>query len=501
MTTKPIQVGLVQGISRDYPHHPPFHPPAKYAEIVKIGLRETMEDNSVYAAVRQSLALLGLDLGRYGSEDWNPMGAYVRPGDKIVLKPNFVMHEFGPWKGSNSLTTHASILRAMIDYAYLAGGPDSAIVIADAPIQGADFDMILREKGIPEIQDYYWSKLKFEIQVVDLRKMRAEIDEESSFIKRLLPLSGDPSGYRIIDLASKSRLRQIDSCRSAYVVGDYDRTVTNAHHQAGKHEYLVSNTILNSDILISLPKLKTHSKVGVTVCLKNLVGIIGSKDCLPHHRLGKPRKGGDEFADQYPAAWLLSNRMYSKLQGRISLPAWKLLRTSAARFLKAGTRPRMAPLNGGNGRFYTSGSWHGNDTIWRIVEDLNRILFFYNPMEDRLGDVKQRRFFALVDGIKGMEGNGPLRGIEKGCGVLLAGEDPLAIDVTAATLMGLRWRRIRMLAGAAENHGNLEYSGFKGNESDIAIRSNVPAWQTLENIQRAHFGFLLPDGWQNYQEE
>ena len=45
--------------------------------------------------------------------------------------------------------------------------------------------------------------------------------------------------------------------------------------------------------------------------------------------------------------------------------------------------------------------------------------------------------FAIVDGIVGMEGNGPNQGTPKASGVLILGSDPVAVDATCCRVMGL----------------------------------------------------------------
>jgi len=45
------------------------------------------------------------------------------------------------------------------------------------------------------------------------------------------------------------------------------------------------------------------------------------------------------------------------------------------------------------------------------------------------------RQFAIVDGIVGMEGNGPIQGVPKSAGVLVAGADPVAVDATCCRIM------------------------------------------------------------------
>ncbi len=56
---------------------------------------------------------------------------------------------------------------------------------------------------------------------------------------------------------------------------------------------------------------------------------------------------------------------------------------------------------------------------------------------------------SIVDGIVGMEGNGPLNGKPVQHGLLAMGRDPLAVDVTCAQLMGFSIDSIPHLIGAA----------------------------------------------------
>ena len=63
------------------------------------------------------------------------------------------------------------------------------------------------------------------------------------------------------------------------------------------------------------------------------------------------------------------------------------------------------------------------------------------------------RQFAMVDGIVGMEGNGPIQGVAKAAGVLVAGPDPVAVDATCCRLMGIdpfRVGYLKLAAGGAE---------------------------------------------------
>lgn len=55
------------------------------------------------------------------------------------------------------------------------------------------------------------------------------------------------------------------------------------------------------------------------------------------------------------------------------------------------------------------------------------------------------RHFAIVDGIVGMEGNGPIQGKAKNAGVLVAGADPIAVDATCCRIMKIDPLKIRYL--------------------------------------------------------
>ena len=107
-------------------------------------------------------------------------------------------------------------------------------------------------------------------------------------------LSSDPRGGVEIDLGSASAF--VDHRGAGrYYGSDYNQRETNRHHSSGRHEYRISGTAAGADVFINLPKMKTHKKVGVTLCLKNLVGINVGRNWLPHHTDGDPREGGDQF--------------------------------------------------------------------------------------------------------------------------------------------------------------------------------------------------------------
>jgi len=93
--------------------------------------------------------------------------------------------------------------------------------------------------------------------------------------------------------------------------------------------------------------------------------------------------------------------------------------------------------------------------------------------------------FVIVDGILGMEGNGPIQGNPKHTGVLLFGDDPVAADSTACRVMGLRPEKIDYLSRASTMLGHIEPSKIQQLGEPIAsVRTSfavVPAFHALRD--------------------
>jgi hypothetical protein len=90
-----------------------------------------------------------------------------------------------------------------------------------------------------------------------------------------------------------------------------------------------------------------------------------------------------------------------------------------------------------NDRYHvvTEGTWYRNDTLWRTILDTNRCLFFADS-DGQVHIQKQRRYFTLLDGILGMEGEGPMEGVPKEAACLVVAYSPVASDYAAASIMG-----------------------------------------------------------------
>jgi uncharacterized protein (DUF362 family)/poly-gamma-glutamate capsule biosynthesis protein CapA/YwtB (metallophosphatase superfamily) len=428
----------------DYPAEPPFSPGDAYPEYpFGVGTR-AKERNSAYEGVRDALRLLGLDAEHHGQRDWNPLGEMVRPGDTVVVKPNLIRDFRETRVGlDDCVITHGAIIRAVLDYVYIALTRVGRIIVADAPQNDADFDAIRRLTGLDEIQEFYRRHAGVEVEVLDLRPQKAR--KINGVIVGHERLPGDPAGYVKVDLGRHSMFTEVEHLCHLLYGSEYDTSEIRRHHTRGVHEYLVSRTILDADCVINLPKLKTHKKTGITICMKNLVGINGNKNWLPHHREGTLAQGGDQFADDG-----VKHRIERRLMigFRYLFPLLGPLQAIVAKPFKAIGQGVFGNTNTATIR---SGNWYGNDTAWRMVLDLNRILM-YAGRDGHLQDTPARRIFCLVDGIVAGEGNGPLDPTPKAAGVVIAGRNPVAVDFACARLMGFDPTRLPTVKRSFDSH-------------------------------------------------
>src|SRR5262245_44020829 len=230
-------------------------------------------------------------------------------GKRVLLKPNLV--EFDP---NGVINTHPALIEAAVDAFKVLGARE--VIVAEGPGHRRDNEYLLSASGLYDVVKEH------RIRYVDL----------------------NTDDVRLTRLKSS-----FTSLRQLYF----------------------PETLYNADLLVSMPKLKTHHWAGVTLSLKNMFGVI------PGSVYGWPK-----------------NSLH-----------W-------------------AGINGS-------------------IVDINSSL----PLPR----------FAIVDGIVGMEGNGPLQGQAKKSGVILFGSDLVAVDATAARLMKIEPRKVKYLEQAGEFLGNFGY--------------------------------------------
>jgi uncharacterized protein (DUF362 family) len=163
-------------------------------------------------------------------------------------------------------------------------------------------------------------------------------------------------------------------------------------------ELYLPKTVLGVDLVVSMPKLKTHHWAGVTLSLKNMFGVV------PGSCYGWPK-----------------NVLH----------------------------------------------WAGID---RAILDINAAV---------------RPDFAIVDGIVGMEGNGPIQGTPKACGVLIFGDDPVAVDATCCRTMGLAPEKVKYLVNAGTMLGHIKVNNIQQvGETIAAVRSPFAVLREFEHLRQ-----------------
>jgi uncharacterized protein (DUF362 family) len=232
---------------------------------------------------------------RRGLDNYPHIQRQVR-GGRVVLKPNMVDYYSG-----HPLSTHPAVIAAAIAVFRQLGARE--VIVGDGPAHNRDTEMVLEQSGIDD----------------------ALKDEH----------------VRFVDL-------NLDAISPVNLVSSY----------TGLSRLFFPHTILNADLVVSLPKLKTHHWAGTTLSLKNLFGVI------PGVKYGWPKN-----------------------------------------FLH----------------------WHG---ISNSIVDIATSI---------------RPGFAIIDGIIGMEGDGPLHGTAVDSGVIIMGDNLSAVDATATRLMGIYPENIEYL--------------------------------------------------------
>ncbi|MCU1338505.1 MAG: hypothetical protein JWO19_4086 [Bryobacterales bacterium] len=94
------------------------------------------------------------------------------------------------------------------------------------------------------------------------------------------------------------------------------------------------------------------------------------------------------------------------------------------------------------------------------------------------------RSFAIVDGIVGMEGNGPIQGTPKPAGVLVMGSDLPAVDATCCRIMGIDPAKVEYLHMAADSLGNVEESRIEQRGEKISeVRTNFALIDSFRGLR------------------
>ncbi len=344
-------------------------------------------DNYRLETIKEALKKGFRDLGMPAEK---PFSKIVKPGDKVFIKPNWVASR---WRASCThkdslycVITHPVVIEAIADFVDEALQGEGEIIIGDNPSIDADFQELMEFTEIKKLE----SKYSVKTTILDLRPLVC--DDLKNYGKRDLMISqpGDPFGTVEVNLGKDSLLYGIDPTRFRGVFDERDETVTS--HTGETQLYTFARSLYDADVYISIPKMKTHQKVGATLNLKGLVGTISNKNQLVHWQVGYPEIHGDEYPTK---------------------EAWE-----------AGQTAKVTHR----------GAWPGNDTIWRMVVDLYKSMLR-----------KRRKYFSVVDGIVAGEGQGPFCPTSKYANTLIMGDDLLNVDLVTARYMGFDPLKIKYL--------------------------------------------------------
>lgn len=162
----------------------------------------------VTAALRELLAPLG------------GMAAFVKPGQKVLLKPNLLAGK----EPDLAVTTHPQIVRAVIALVQEAGGQ---VKVGDSPGIGAPAQ-VARKAGIQQVIE--------------------ETGAEFASFTESVPVRIAGGTFHQLELA---------------------------------------RDVLDAEVIINLPKLKTHQMMGLTCAVKNLFGaVVGMRKVRLHLQAG-----------------------------------------------------------------------------------------------------------------------------------------------------------------------------------------------------------------------
>jgi uncharacterized protein (DUF362 family) len=479
-----------------YNEEPPFHPDQRYPESPFEEISGS--PNFPYQSLRDLLRQLGYDISHFGTSKWNPFGEFIRPGQTVLIKPNFVLSFNRSGNNLFCVITHPSILRAVVDYSYIALKGKGRIIIADDPQMDCSWNELMEKTRLIEIQKFYSQKFSFKVDIVDLRNFEVIDPKKPAYSENRKALAGDPIGNVIVNLAENSEFFGLPS--NNYYGADYDRTETIRHHQGNVHEYCISKTVLSADVFISVPKMKVHKKVGVTLNLKGLVGINSNKNFLIHYRLGSPKNGGDQLPDSIGGndrtiiriqRWLFDKALakQTRLGDQVYRAALGAYRHFIKPFKKISETTSISD----------EGNWHGNDSAWRMTADLAKILF-YADQNGKLTDSIQRKIFCIVDGIVGGENNGPLAPDEKPCGCLIAGENPFSVDLVTTRLMGFDIDKVHQFD--IIKNKKWDFQVRSASEVSVIFNGNIVDRNSFWEKQKSNkfFNFKPHPGWTGHIE-
>lgn len=417
-------------------------------------------------------ALRGAGLGQI--DENAPFKDIVKPGMTVLLKPNWVLHCNMGGHGMDCMITHPVFIEEVLKQVVKAS--PARIILADAPIQRTIFGNIVT----PEWQDRLTEiATPCRLEVIDFRKSIWCGSGRESHVETGSRMESD---YILFDLASKSLLEPISNPTGKFRNTCYDPDSLAITHRPGCHKYLLSREVFDADVVLNLPKLKSHRKAGITAALKNLVGINGDKDYLPHHRIGGSKQGGDCYEGK---------TIFKHIAEQIGDHANRRINTRAYYPLVKVGNCFMRLNHIFYGEDEIEGGWHGNDTVWRMVLDLNR-LALYGRADGTISHEKQRSVYSLTDAVIAGEGFGPLAPEPINLGAVTFASSSACADLVHTALMRFDWRKIPCVKHSFDQ---FDYILAPAGPSDVKVCINDETLDVDSIPAKLGMSFRPAQGW------
>lgn len=465
-----------------------MNPSENYPEYIFGDSDLSNEKNDVYECVRNCLFLRGNDRENFGKKEWNPLGDIIKPGQNVVIKPNLVNERnsnknYEIEEGLECLITNVTVTRAVCDYCLIALKGSGSVVICDAPIQDCKMDELFKNSHYDKLIQFYRQK-KCNVQFEDLR-LEQRITNRWAVKKETRTLKAE---HKYVSMNNKTAFGDLNGTYE-YNVPNYDKEITKGYHKDGSHVYSVSKTILDSDIIINLCKPKTHRYAGITAAMKNCVGMVAEKETLPHRRIGEISEGGDSYSGTSRIKRSIDNILVAQAKAENDV---KIFKAIMCRFIYGGLF-YLSRIKGEDGSL--KGCWHGNDTIWRTILDLNYVIR-YADKDGILCENDQRKVLNIGDMIIAGQHNGPLSPETKNVGAIICSENVAGFDLAMCRIMGFDAMKMPLYRAILEGRSWIRYE-------EPQMISNMPGYcgRISEIKFPDRWRFVPHDAWKGHIEK
>src|SRR5262249_41227995 len=176
-------------------------------------------------------------------------GAIVGREDRVLIKPNLVMdRNQGPW-GLEPLITNPTLIFATAKE-ILQSNPFQ-VLVGDAPLQSCDFDMLLHLSGLINYSVELEIKNSRFKGITDFRRTTCDFVAGVRVPDENVRPMDD---FVLYDLQDESLLEGVTSDRHSFRVTCYDPHLMAQTHSRGKHQYLVAREVIESNLIVNMPK-------------------------------------------------------------------------------------------------------------------------------------------------------------------------------------------------------------------------------------------------------